>query len=56
MSLYTEIIDQKVNLFSLTRVPENIPTPEVLISSLMRELKIQNLQTTENTLGKTQKN
>lgn len=47
MSLYTEIIDQKVNLFSLTRVPENIPTPEVLISSLMRELKIQNLQTTE---------
>lgn len=47
MSLYTKIIDQKVNLFSFTRVPENIPTPEVLISSLMRELKIQNLQTTE---------
>jgi hypothetical protein len=47
MSLYTKIIDQKVNLFSFTRVPENIPTPEVLISSLMRELKIQNIQTNE---------
>jgi hypothetical protein len=47
MSLYTDIIDEKVNIFSFTRVPENIPTPEVLISSLIRELKIQNIQTNE---------
>jgi hypothetical protein len=55
MSLYTKIIDQKVNLFSFTRVPENIPTPEVLISSLMRELKIQNLKTTEKNAWKNSK-
>lgn len=47
MSLYTEIIDAKVHIFSFTRVPENIPTPEVLISSLMRELKVQGISSSE---------
>jgi hypothetical protein len=47
MSLYKEIIDQQIKLFSFTRVPENIPTPEVLISSLIRELKISKLNISE---------
>ena len=52
MSLYKEIIDKYTSIFAFTRVPENIPTAEVLFASLLRELNIENIEATESTAWK----
>jgi hypothetical protein len=55
MSLYKEIIDKYINVFTFTRVPENIPTAEVLFASLVREMNIEKIQATESNAWKLSK-